>query len=87
MISPSDECGIFDDTPGRQGPVLSVLQEGRGRYCQCSRKTESGIVSAPEVSFIYNCIIINVFCKNRKTAEVKAFFHGVKILRLHKEIY
>ncbi len=66
---------------------MSVLQEGRGRYCQCSRKTESGIVSAPEVSFIYNCIIINVFCKNRKTAEVKAFFHGVKILRLHKEIY
>jgi pentatricopeptide repeat protein len=86
MISPSDKCGIIDDTPGRQRPVLSVRREGSVRYCQCAGKAASGIVSAPEVSFIYNCIIINAFCKNRNTAAAKAFFHGVKILRLHKEI-
>jgi pentatricopeptide repeat protein len=39
-----------------------------------------------QLGFPISCIIINAFCKNRNTAAAKAFFHGVKILRLHKEI-
>ena len=51
------------------------------------RKDRYGPPESRQLVFPISCIIINAFCKNRKTAAAKAFFHGVKILRLHKEIY